>query len=72
MYKMDQRNRDFEAIWRPPIRKAPVWNAPVIIGSRRLPVWNAPVMIGPRRLPLIGHPRRRFEDYEDLEDDDEW
>ena len=67
---MEQRIRDFEAIWRPPIRKAPVWNAPVIIGSRRVPVWNASV-IGPRMLPVIGLPRRRFEDYEDLEDD-EW
>jgi len=64
MYKMEQRIRDFEAIWRPPVRKAPVWNAPVMIGQRRLPVWNAPVMIG-RTRPLV-------EDFEDLEDDDEW
>jgi hypothetical protein len=58
VYNMEQRIRDFERIWRARLPEP----KPEI---RRVPVWNTTiVMIAPSRV--------RFEDYEDLEDDDEW
>jgi hypothetical protein len=56
---MEQRIRDFERIWRARIPE------PEPIEIRRVPVWNTAIVILGRRCPPV-------EDFEDLEDDDEW
>jgi len=69
---MEQRIRDFEPLWnaRPAARPTVTYECIEIVyrgrvySYRQVPVQVHMVQSTPRS--------RRFEDYEDLEDDDEW
>lgn len=67
---MEQRIREFEPLWnaRPATRPALACEQiEVIYRGRVYRCLCAPVVT-----PIKGPPPTRYEDYEDLEDDDEW